>query len=537
MSPSVIFDRRGPLVIALALLAVGLALVVRQVEQQADGRFVYALDDTYIHLAIAKNLTLHGNWGVSPTEFSTAASSLAWPLAVSGAFLLCGVREWVPLAFNAIAAALAVLVAWSILERRKPPYWLMLVMLGILILATPMIPLVAVGMEHLAQAVVSLVFLYAACSGMEDRDQRWWGLRATTVALLSAPLVTAIRYEGMFLIVAVSMLELLHGQWRRALITAALGMLPVVVAGAVFVSHGAFFFPASVLIKSSPSDLGSVAGVAHLLPGAIEKLIRYPELAALILAVAVVTAALGRRGWHAAAGLMGIAFLAVAAMHVLFAQVGWFYRYEAYLVYVGLVVIMLEVGELFSSRPAEARSWRPALVLAGLCLAWPIGTRVIHSHSVTVRGCLNIYRQQIQMARFLDEFYPGASIAISDIGAICFFTDARCLDLRGLGDTEIARLRLEHQYSRSNLERIVRSRRVEIAVTYENLLKSGLPRSWTKVGAWRMPDNVICESDTVVFYAVGDGTAVPLSEHLEEFDKRLPAVVKSAIFRPAEPDR
>ncbi|MEL6611591.1 MAG: hypothetical protein AAFQ53_05825, partial [Bacteroidota bacterium] len=43
-----------------------------------DGDFVYPLDDPYIHLAVAENLT-QGHYGLNLAEPSSPASSVVWP--------------------------------------------------------------------------------------------------------------------------------------------------------------------------------------------------------------------------------------------------------------------------------------------------------------------------------------------------------------------------------------------------------------------------------------------------------------------------
>ena len=62
-----------------------------------DGNLIYPLDDTYIHLAIAKNFVLHGVWGVTKYAFTSSISSPFFTLLVAIAFRLTGVQEWVPL--------------------------------------------------------------------------------------------------------------------------------------------------------------------------------------------------------------------------------------------------------------------------------------------------------------------------------------------------------------------------------------------------------------------------------------------------------
>ena len=71
---------------------------------------MYALDDAYIHMAVARSLARHGVWGVTPYAFTSSTSSLAWPLLLALADLVVGVRAATPLVLNlafAVAEKLA----------------------------------------------------------------------------------------------------------------------------------------------------------------------------------------------------------------------------------------------------------------------------------------------------------------------------------------------------------------------------------------------------------------------------------------------
>jgi len=64
------------LVAAIILGAIVVVLLVATLPE-TGGEMVYAFDDAYIHLAIAKNLVRHGVWGVTRYAFSSSSSSLA----------------------------------------------------------------------------------------------------------------------------------------------------------------------------------------------------------------------------------------------------------------------------------------------------------------------------------------------------------------------------------------------------------------------------------------------------------------------------
>jgi hypothetical protein len=527
---------RGALLFALAMLGAGLGLVVMLARQKCDGGLAYALDDAYIHLAIAKNLFLHGNWGISPNRFSTPSSSLAWPAAASAVFCFVGVQGSVYWVFNVLAASLAVIIPWSLFSARWAPAWLMIVMLGSLILATPMIPLAATGMEHLAHAVVSLLFLYTACQGMVDPERRWCGLRAPTAALLLAPLVTAMRYEGMFLIAAVAVLYVLRGQWVRAIAAAAIGMLPIVLAGTWFMSHGWFFFPASTVLKSVHQQIHSLADMQGYLWFLLGQMPSFPHMPALIVVVAISTFGLGRRAWHETAGLMGIVFLTVSIMHMLLGRLGWFYRYEAYLVYLGLVVLMLQWLDVYREHWAGTLLSRCRWVLPVLfvALAWPIGSRSLLAHRETPVACATIYQQQVQSAMFLREWYNGATVAANDVGAICFFADIDCVDLVGLADLDVAKATLAGLCTSQELDRVARSRGATIAIAHKNflMLHGPVPESWIEVASLELPNTMIGSDPTVTFYGLDAKAAKELRIHFWQFESNFPADVHRLFVAP-----
>ena len=57
--------RAWPLALALGLLAALVAWALHTALALSGGHFAYALDDPYIHMAIAKNLVRHGVWGTT----------------------------------------------------------------------------------------------------------------------------------------------------------------------------------------------------------------------------------------------------------------------------------------------------------------------------------------------------------------------------------------------------------------------------------------------------------------------------------------
>jgi hypothetical protein len=74
-------DNGSTLAIETAAVMVLILSLCVAMTRFTNGTFVYPLDDTYIGMAIARNLAMHGVLGITSREFSSSGSSpLFWAL-------------------------------------------------------------------------------------------------------------------------------------------------------------------------------------------------------------------------------------------------------------------------------------------------------------------------------------------------------------------------------------------------------------------------------------------------------------------------
>ncbi|MCK5139345.1 MAG: hypothetical protein KAQ85_05850, partial [Thermodesulfovibrionia bacterium] len=259
-----------PLILALILLwAITFAVVAFFLNANETDQVVYSLDDPYIHMAMARNLVEHGVWGVTRYEFSSSSSSPLWVLLLATGYLVIGVRDFLPLLLVLAAASLALIVADRICREQGIGRRQRTVVLLAVLFFTPLVPLVMTGMEHGLQIVVDLAFIHGAvCLLSQDRRAAWppWrpgrGRRDPVLLLwLCAPLVTAVRYEGAFLIAVVCGLLLLRRQWRPLVALALLGLLPIALYAVIALAQGWPPLPNSILAKAGLPSEGSASEI------------------------------------------------------------------------------------------------------------------------------------------------------------------------------------------------------------------------------------------------------------------------------------
>lgn len=509
-------------VLLYSAILIGLALWSYRAN---DRHIVYSLDDAYIHLAMSKNLVEHGIFGITPYEFSSSSSSPLWTLLLAG----LGASEWLPLLLNYVFGATAIVIIWKFgLDAGLKGLRLGL-LLAASILLTPIIPLAFTGMEHLLHLCAVLFLAYSLWRVLRHVGPIGWDLLWLFGA--STALAAAVRYETLFLVVAACLVLAARRQWVAVAVCGVCALVPISAFGAFLVANGQFFLPNTLLLKGNIPELHGLTGIVKALGyEGVLQLMANPHL--YILATCLVALfwwehAYGRR--PDATNLLLIVVLSAMALHLQFAKTGWFYRYEAYLVTLAIVALSIRCGTLSNTRgvrPFRQQSWSSKVSFVALMsvLLLPLVQRATAAHFKTVQATRNIYQQQYQMGRFLHRYYEGQPVAANDVGAVNYLARIRCLDLWGLGSREILRHKIDGSYTTTVIRDQVREHGVHVVVVYTSWFqgKSSLPDEWVLAGTWTIPNNVVCGSDTVSFFAIEPSDAGRLLAQLRLFSAELP---------------
>jgi 4-amino-4-deoxy-L-arabinose transferase-like glycosyltransferase len=527
--------REWPLLLALAVLAGTTVVLLVLALARNGGRFTYALDDTYIHMAIAKNLVRHGVWGVTPYGFSSSSSAPLWTLLLALFYRLSGVREITPFLLNLLFAGLVVGITYGALHERLPRPLIFLALLA-MTLFPPLVPVAFTGMEHTAELFLTLLTVILAASALsEDAPSP----RARGWLLACAALTVAVRYEGLFLVLVLAFLFAARKRRRFALALVASGLFPVALYGLVSVAMGWYIVPNSVLVKGTRQDQVVIDFFRDLLPGrhgltwqAIEELLpslffvklnAQRHISFLVMASLLWLTYRGR--FWSRASTVNAAFVGTALLHVQFANATSFYRYEAYVVGFGVFALALAIADSPPWRQGGPgwgdRAFRlGASLLLLILVSAPLRTRAVRSLAQTPQASHNIFDQQVQMAAFLGSFYRGQVVAANDIGAIDFGTDLRLVDLAGLATREPAAYALRRSFGADQVAAVADEYHAQIAVVYDSWFE--IPSRWRKAGEWQIRDNVVCGDSVVSFYAVDPAVLVDLRTNLQAFSHRLP---------------
>ncbi len=477
----------------------------------------FPLDDSFIHLAMAKNL-VNGHWGVTAEEVSNASSAPLYT-GLTALLGLVGVPWlWVPILLNVLATILLLGAASKILRRRETPSrTVTLTMLGLAILL-PLPYIAQFGMEHTLHSALALLFVAAAVEALNGES--------ASALLALGPLMMGVRLESAFLIGIAIVCLAGSRRYRDAILLGLASSLPIIALGIWNLSLGEHFLPNSILLKATPGGDGSILKLPLvILQKAVLQAFAAPHfVAVLVVLVAVADAALKQtRDWRHPRVLWPLAAVLAIGGHLAFANVGWLYRYEVYLV--ALAIMGLAIS---APRP---KLWMLALFVI------PLAARGWQCVAILPPAILHISAQQLQMARFVHQNFDGEAIAAHDIGAVAFLSNARILDFAGLASRDVLNRRLSGQFNTEDIRRMAKARGTRIAMVYDSWFQGDgdtrqfwigpkLPAEWVKVGEWRMRDAAVVGDQAVSFYAVSADSLAALQGALKSFASQLPARVR-----------
>ena len=540
--PSTLIHQRAVLPISIAAFMVPVLIIEFPILQFTHGEFAYPIDDTCIHLTIAKNLALHGVWGTYSGQFASAASSILYPLLLALLVKIVGVHLWLPFFVNfvAVLVLLVVLQRW-LARQRLGPVAQILVLCGIIFL-TPLAPLAISGMEHVLQFLFTFLFIARLAEELERLNLSAKGeWRLSPAVYIYGVLMVTTRYEGMVMLAIGALLLLINKKIGVAILLFICGVIPVILFGIYSVRHGNFFLPNSVLLKSGAPPLTFNGLYEFFTQGLFYKLfysvVGYNTIATqralclLLLSFLVFNASLRERPAYKYLLLL----LTVAVFtHLSLTGYARFPRYEAYLI--GCVVTVVgmlsaKYGQELFNRKEEAlnkagqplfmaglTSWVMALTI--LFLVFPLVLRSNDAFDQVEEGSYSTYKVLYTAGDFLHRYYNNDAVALECLGAMSYFSDGKKMDVVGLGDINVARRLRANRYTVDFLDSLSKQENVQIAAGTPISTPPALLQRWTRAGTWFLPASE--GGGFISFYVVNPERAAELKRNLVEYQKYLP---------------
>jgi hypothetical protein len=540
--------RLWPLFAALCLLYGIIGTLFLIIMRKTGGHLVYTLDDPYIHMAIAKNFSENLVWGVTRYGFNSASSSPIWTLLLAASYRLFGVNNAAPLVLNVFFATTTVCAAFSILKRipaRRPTY--IFAALAGFILMTEIPSLIFSGMETILQIFLVLLFTHHSAK-LISADRESPGRLCQTSLLVLAPLLTMARYEDLAVVFIVCILLMLYGRLALSALVLLSGLAPIVIYGVVSASHSGYWLPNSLILKALRPDLTSVSGIAYFFTHFYNKVLSSPEMLLLLVILLMLYIVDFTKSTTSYKKIFLVISLAACLIQAMFSAIGsagsnlYSYRYEAYVVALGLLSVMNYIPEYLQDKaPSFTIRTLPKYLAVFMLASFPVFSL---SHNCwymtyTPLAASNIYQQQYQMGLFLRQFYQGKTVVLNDIGAANYLADIKCVDLVGLCSDEIMREKVKNMVrqdgyvmlSRLTQEQIARlARRADIAILYAGWFPGTLPPQWEKVGEWEIRENVTCDQNVVSFYVINPSEKDRLIDNLRLFSTILPKDVTQRYY-------
>ena len=518
-----------PFVAAAALFTALLGLLVWRGLRADAGTFVYPLDDAYIHLAVARNLALHGVWGVSAGGFSGASSSPGWTVLLALMTRVAGVHLLTPLVLNLLAGYGLLLLAAVLLARhaRAGMAGLTVALCG-LVLVAPLPGLASIGMEHGLHSLAALGF--AACVAAAVIAPRGARISPGVVAGLcgAAFAAGALRYESCFLVGVAVVLLGVRGRWGLAVaagISAAMGPAGYAVYSR---AQSGIALPFSVIMKASV--MGGHHWVGALVASEVSPVVL---VLGVLLLLRVARSAEGSAGFWSFGNSFLVLALGTAVLHAEFGPYGWLLRYEAYLYVLGALACGLVAGEELAAWRVGSQRWRAAALLVALApVVVALARRAHDGVTMVAASTHDRYVEHLGQALFVAGAMPRATVLANDIGFLAWYAPGvTILDPLGLGSVEpVERARRHEAITPEFTAEWAAREHARMAILHTDFpgMQAMVPAGWVAVESWCFPHNVVFSNHVETFFAP-PGSAAEVKAELAGFQGTAPELVRYRI--------
>src|SRR3989339_303795 len=502
--------KKHSLTLTVILLYLALVIIIILITyRNNDNHFIYPLDDTYIHLALAKNLIGHGVFGISQYQFTATSSSPVWSAILSLMFYIGGTNDYLPFVLCVI---------------------LSLVLITYAVLSSSVLSLTFTGLEHILQSLFVIIYIFNSSNLIDDNKNQT--KKQLTIFYILTFLLPLIRYESIFLIAVVSFLLLLKKNYILCIKSAIIGIIPLTVLGIIYIINGWYFFPNSIILKTEIQS-SFISSLVKIGKSFIMNIYHVPHLDILVIGCIFYLFLVKRNSDknNVRRKTIIMIFLLTTLLHLAFAKTVWFFRYEAYLVFSGIIIlgiILPDAYQIIFKNYSKNIKIKIFAVLIMTMILIALINRAYKSNFYIIKATHNIYCQQYQIASFIHKYYNNDNVALNDFGLICYKSNIKPLDLQGLANMDVAKFRISKKFNTKIIDSLLNKDSISLTIIYDSWFEDTckLPQKWKRVFRWSMKDNYICGDSIVSFYVRDSLKRIQLVNKLKEFSSKLPGDVK-----------
>lgn len=545
--------------LAIFLLLLVVYFYYNYILNSCSGQFIYGLDDSYIHLSLAKNFVENGNIGINAEEFGFATSSPVWTAILIIIFKIFGYNELVPFYLNILISVLIIIFSYRIIQKYFDNFSFSFTLLSLIIISIPIIPMIFIGMEHLLHLLLSCIFIEYTIELKYKQE-----IKSTNFIILAilTSLLSLVRYEAIFLIISSSIIFYKSKSRYQYWITVAFfTTIPHIIIGLYSISKGGFFLPNPIILKGFEETPSIITFIHRYIYSGVINLV---ENTHLFVSVLISLAFLIYFYWHNHGknitfwaetrdinnlqhsffnikiehlNDISIIFIFTTLLHLQFAKTGWFYRYEAYLVGIFIIFLLPFLTKFLieyskNSNLTIKPKGRLYLLILLFVVTLPFIHRGIESHNRLRFAPINIYEQQYQISKFLDRHLPDQPVGMNDIGCASLKSKAKVIDLFGLADNNITGAKYKGFYSPEYFYEYLSKKNCSVMIIYEAWFNKEIKynKEIIRVATLKIQNNEVCGMDEVTFYALNQSSAESLKSSLEKQREVLPKTVNLRIL-------